>query len=64
MPKGEDLGVKHDSASETSPERRKQRENKREHIIGKLSRRSLKFNRVNANGVFGKERRQDGTTAT
>jgi len=55
MAKGEDLGMKHDSASKTSPERRKQRENDREHRIRKLLAGRAKCNRVNQNAVFGRD---------
>jgi hypothetical protein len=58
MPKGEDLDVKHDSASETSPERRKQRKNDREHRIRTLQAGRAKCNRINQNGVFGRDNPQ------
>jgi hypothetical protein len=37
MPEGENLSVECQSASQTLPERRKQRENDRKHVVGNFS---------------------------
>lgn len=56
MPKGEDFGVEHNSVSETPPERRKQREDDRDHIIRTLQTDRTKCNRITENEVFGRDR--------
>jgi hypothetical protein len=54
MPQGENLSVQRCAGSKCLPNRRKERENDREHGLSKLSRRPFKFNWVNENRVFGR----------
>lgn len=56
MSEGEDLSVERNSAPETLPERRKQREKDREHVEGNLAITSCKFNRLSQYGVFSRDR--------
>jgi hypothetical protein len=49
MPEGENLSVQRCAGSKSLPNRRKERENDREHGMRKLSRRPFKFNRINEN---------------
>jgi hypothetical protein len=56
MPQGKNLSVQRCADSKSLPNRRKERENDREHGLSKLSRRPFKFNWVNENRVFGRHR--------
>ena len=54
MPQGKNLSVQRCAGSKSLPNRRKERENDREHGLSKLSQRPFKFNWVNENRVFGR----------
>jgi hypothetical protein len=56
MPQGKNLSVQRCAGSKSLPNRRKERENDREHGLSKLSQRPFKFNWVNENRVFGRHR--------
>src|ERR1700676_4534214 len=56
MPRGKNLSVQRCAGSKSLPNRRKERENDRDHGLSKLSRRPSKFNWVNENRVFGRHR--------
>jgi len=56
MPEGKDLCLERGPSSKALPNRRKERENDREHGLSKLSGRPPKFNWVNENRDFGRHR--------
>jgi hypothetical protein len=56
LAEGKYLGVQRCAGSESLSNRREQREDDREHGIGKLYATPLKFNWFNENGVFGRDR--------
>src|ERR1700676_3802802 len=56
MPQGKNLSVQRCAGSESLPNRRKERENDRDHGLSKLSQRPFKSNWVNENRVFGRYR--------
>ena len=56
MAERQDLCMKHGSIPEALPNRVEQREDDREHGIRKLSSLSFKFNWLNENRVFGRDR--------
>jgi len=55
MPKCKDLGLEQGSGSKSLPDERKQGENDRGHVAGKLYRYRAKFNWLNQYGVFGRD---------
>jgi len=56
MPQGKNLGLQCYAGSKSLTNRRKQQENGREHGLSKLSWQRFKFNWVNENRVFGRDR--------
>jgi hypothetical protein len=56
MPESQDLGLEHGSLPETLPNRVEQRKDDREHGIQKLQLPLFKFNWLNENRVFGRDR--------
>jgi hypothetical protein len=56
MPEGKNLRVERSSGAESLPKRREQRENDREHVVCNVSGCSSKFNWLNQNGVFDRDR--------
>jgi hypothetical protein len=61
MSEGKNLNLQRCSSLKGLPNRRKQRENDREHVVEKLQRRLPKFNQFSQNGVFGKHRTATAT---
>src|ERR1022692_4820396 len=55
MSQGKNLSVQRCAGPKSLPNRRKERENDREHGISNLSPASFKFNYFNENGVFGRD---------
>jgi hypothetical protein len=56
MPQGKNLALQCYASSKSLTNRRKEQENSREHGLNKLSWRRFKFNWVNENRAFGKDR--------
>jgi hypothetical protein len=58
MSQGKNLSVQRCAGPKSLPNRRKERANDREHGVSKLSREPFKFNLLNENRVFSRDRRQ------
>ena len=56
MSQGKNLSVQRCAGPESLPNRRKERANDREHGLSKLSREPFKFNLLNENRVFSRDR--------
>jgi hypothetical protein len=56
MSQGKNLSVQRCAGPKSLPNRRKERENDREHGVSKLSREPFKFNLLNENRVFSRDR--------
>jgi hypothetical protein len=56
MSQGKNLSVQRCASPKSLPNRRKERENDREHGVSKLSREPFKFNLLNENRVFSRDR--------
>jgi hypothetical protein len=56
MAQGKDLGLQFCASSKPVPNRRKEQENDCEHDLTNLSRPQLKFNGINKNRVFGRDK--------
>jgi hypothetical protein len=56
MAQGKDLGLQFCASSKPVPNRRKEQQNGCEHGLSNLSRRQLKFNWINENRIFNRDR--------
>jgi hypothetical protein len=56
LAEGKDLGVQRRAGSKSLQNGKEQREDDRRHGSSKQSRRPFKFNRINENGIFGRDR--------